>query len=148
MPSESSSVGLYFTLGTETLKVLSIPRNRFANYSFRPLKWLRFLGYAIYGAEGDVFEMDGLQHVDYNIRYGCGAIEGRLPLSFPLYVSYRFLRKNLVSASARHTDEPHSVDSHTVEERVFSASTSSCTTGDFEQTIKLGIKDALSRGRR
>lgn len=66
MPSESSSVGLYFTLGTETLKVLSIPRNRFANYSFRPLKWLRFLGYAIYGAEGDVFEMDGLQHVDYN----------------------------------------------------------------------------------
>ncbi len=64
MPSKT--VDLYFTFEIETLKVLSIPREQFMQYSFRPLKWLRFVGYAIYGAEGDVFEMDGLRLVDYD----------------------------------------------------------------------------------
>ncbi len=63
----------------ETLKVLSIPRGKFILYSFRPLKWLRFLGYAIYGAEGDIFKIDGLQHVDYDsvgVAYDARMVDG------------------------------------------------------------------------
>ncbi len=66
MPSRSLCVDLYFTLGTETLKVLAIPRDQIDEYNFRPLKWLRFVGYAIYGAEGDIYPMEGGQHVNYD----------------------------------------------------------------------------------
>jgi hypothetical protein len=58
--------------------VLKIPSNDFSQYTLRPLKWLRFLGFAIYGREGtlnvgpdgpevddyDVIDIDSLQ-VDY-----------------------------------------------------------------------------------
>ena len=44
-------VRLYIIIDQPTL-ALSIPLNICTTLSLRPLKWLRFLGYAIYGQDG------------------------------------------------------------------------------------------------
>lgn len=44
---------------------LSIPRAEIPNFTHFPLKWLRYLGYVIYGVEGELSEtVEGLA-VDY-----------------------------------------------------------------------------------
>ena len=45
-------VRLYLTIGGATRLALSIPLAECTNYAVNPLKWVLFLGYAIYGQEG------------------------------------------------------------------------------------------------
>jgi len=45
---------------------LSIPVERCHSYSLRPLSWLRYLGYTIYGSEGHISTSCGGVEVDYN----------------------------------------------------------------------------------
>ncbi len=64
--SPTSLVRLFFTLENVAMPVLAIPKDDFKRYSFYPLKWLRFLGYAIYGFEGDLSETEEGDTVDYS----------------------------------------------------------------------------------
>jgi hypothetical protein len=45
-------VELYLLLAEQWQPTLRIPSSEFSQYTIKPLKWLRFLGYAIYGQEG------------------------------------------------------------------------------------------------
>ena len=45
-------VRLYIIIDDQPTLALSIPLNICTTLSLRPLKWLRFLGYAIYGQKG------------------------------------------------------------------------------------------------
>src|ERR1700761_304044 len=50
-------------------RVLSIPIHECRRFSLKPLKWLRYLGYAIYGKPGCLKagpSSDNLQEVDYD----------------------------------------------------------------------------------
>jgi hypothetical protein len=50
----SQNVRLYVSLNGSSIRALSIPVVKCTTFSTRPLKWLRFLGYAIYGAQGRI----------------------------------------------------------------------------------------------
>ncbi|KAF8554619.1 hypothetical protein OG21DRAFT_1412292 [Imleria badia] len=52
---------------TEWIRALSIPREDIERFTFRPLKWLRFATFAVYGAKGDFSESatQGGEIVDY-----------------------------------------------------------------------------------
>jgi hypothetical protein len=45
-------VKLWLSFGNVTKLALSIPFDKCGTFAVNPLKWLRFLGYAIYGREG------------------------------------------------------------------------------------------------
>jgi hypothetical protein len=47
-----SNVKLWLSFGNTSKSALSIPVDRVRMFAVNPLKWLRFLGYAIYGREG------------------------------------------------------------------------------------------------
>ncbi len=64
--SPTSLVRLFFTLENVAMPGLAIPKDDFKRYSFYPLKWLRFLGYAIYGFEGDLSETEDGDTVEYS----------------------------------------------------------------------------------
>jgi hypothetical protein len=53
--------------GAAWIPVLSIPTDDISLYTLRPLKWLRYLGFAIYGCEGTLsLSADGPEIDDYN----------------------------------------------------------------------------------
>jgi len=52
----SAVVELWLSFNGTAELVLSIPLAKCRNLAVRPLKWLRFLGYAIYGREGYLSE--------------------------------------------------------------------------------------------
>ena len=59
-------VRLYITIENKPRLALSIPLNICTTLSLRPLKWLRFLGYAIYGREGHLSLSAGAEPIsDY-----------------------------------------------------------------------------------
>jgi hypothetical protein len=45
---------------------LSIPVDECRVYSFRPLSWLRYLGFTIYGSQGHISTSAGGLEVDYH----------------------------------------------------------------------------------
>ncbi|KLO05419.1 hypothetical protein SCHPADRAFT_727113 [Schizopora paradoxa] len=52
--SELDCIKLHITINGDTCPVFEIPRVDFKNFTTFPLKWLRFLGFTIYGAEGHI----------------------------------------------------------------------------------------------
>lgn len=63
------NVKLWLSLNDDWLPVLTIPTNEISRYTLRPLKWLRFLGFAIYGREGVLSaDPDGSQPVEYDTQ--------------------------------------------------------------------------------
>ncbi|KLO09939.1 hypothetical protein SCHPADRAFT_999898 [Schizopora paradoxa] len=52
--SELDCIKLHITIDGDTCPVFEIPRVDFKNFTTFPLKWLRFLGFTIYGAEGHI----------------------------------------------------------------------------------------------
>lgn len=59
-------VKLYFRVNRIWIPILSIPSDDFGQFTTRPLKWLRYLGYAIYGREGILkISPNGLELDDY-----------------------------------------------------------------------------------
>ncbi|PVF91709.1 hypothetical protein CPB86DRAFT_791854 [Serendipita vermifera] len=48
----TTPIRLWLHLADEWIPILSIPRQHFALHTTRPLKWLRYLGFVIYGREG------------------------------------------------------------------------------------------------
>jgi hypothetical protein len=62
------SIQLWLQFSYEWVPILSIPRDQFALYTTRPLKWLRYLGFVIYGREGVLrATRDGPEIDDYTI---------------------------------------------------------------------------------
>jgi hypothetical protein len=62
----SSNVQLWIRFGREYHLALSIPVADCLRFSYHPLTWLRFLGYAIYGKEGYIaLEREGSEVADY-----------------------------------------------------------------------------------
>jgi hypothetical protein len=52
-------LSLYFPEKEEYIHVLTIPLQKCFEFSHKPLKWLRYLGYTLYGKEGHIYSMDG-----------------------------------------------------------------------------------------
>ncbi len=52
MPSSEPKASLSLLFDHSTRLALSIPVSEFKNYADKPLKWLRFLGFAIAGQNG------------------------------------------------------------------------------------------------
>ena len=60
------NVALHISFKGKAKLALSIPKQKCTTFSSSPIKWLRFLGYAIYGQEGHISLTDGGQPVsDY-----------------------------------------------------------------------------------
>ncbi|PVF91710.1 hypothetical protein CPB86DRAFT_820267 [Serendipita vermifera] len=65
----TTPIRLWLHIADEWHPVLSIPRYHFDLHTTRPLKWLRYLGFAIYGREGILRETrDGLEIGNYMTR--------------------------------------------------------------------------------
>ena len=54
VPAMEGNVTLYLSIHNKHRLALSIPISECTTKSVYPLKWLRFLGYAIYGEKGDL----------------------------------------------------------------------------------------------
>jgi hypothetical protein len=52
MSTPTPKVKLWLSLGNVTKLALSIPVDKCGTFAVNPLRWLRFLGFAIYGREG------------------------------------------------------------------------------------------------
>jgi hypothetical protein len=64
-----SHTQLWFQLPGGWIPLVSIPREDFAKFSTKPLKWLRYLGSTIYGREGILKEAhDGPEIDEYTIE--------------------------------------------------------------------------------
>ncbi len=55
----SPNVELWLYSNEIDILALSIPLAECRKYAIHPLKWLKYLGYAIYGAEGYLFTLKG-----------------------------------------------------------------------------------------
>jgi hypothetical protein len=61
-------IRLWLSLADNWVPIISISKNEFILYSNRPLKWLRYLGFVIYGREGILkATRDGQEIEDYTI---------------------------------------------------------------------------------
>jgi hypothetical protein len=67
-----TSIELHVQIHDTYLPILSIPVVECNRFALKPLKWLRFLGYTIYGQEGHICLAPGGELVDYE-----SAIEGQ-----------------------------------------------------------------------
>ncbi|KLO18241.1 hypothetical protein SCHPADRAFT_993671 [Schizopora paradoxa] len=64
--TDQTHINLYFVLDNSNPTIgLSIPVTEILHFTRSPLKWLRYLGYVIYGAEGQLSETAGGVAVDY-----------------------------------------------------------------------------------
>ena len=52
---EEKNVTLYLSIDEQRKLALSTPISECTTKCLRPLKWLRFVGYAIYGEEGELY---------------------------------------------------------------------------------------------
>ena len=59
---------LWIQIDDTWIPILSIPTDQFDRFTLRPLKWLRFLGFIIYGREGILrTDCDGPKVDNYDI---------------------------------------------------------------------------------
>ncbi|KAF8556464.1 hypothetical protein OG21DRAFT_636491 [Imleria badia] len=63
-----SKVELLLCFGNSGVPALSIPLAQCATFAIRPLKWLRFLGFAIYGQEGHLSTSENGPPLDYTAQ--------------------------------------------------------------------------------
>jgi hypothetical protein len=64
----ASSVKLFVHLDGALHPLLSIPITDFDRFTLRPLKWLRYLAYTVYGRQGKLFkDALGQCEVNYNL---------------------------------------------------------------------------------
>ncbi|KAG9310472.1 hypothetical protein JVU11DRAFT_9616 [Chiua virens] len=63
--SSQLEVKLLLTIDNHSEVALSIPLAQCTTFSHNPLKWLRFLGFAIHGREGYLSEAEGGPELDY-----------------------------------------------------------------------------------
>jgi hypothetical protein len=60
----SPEVKLWLSFGDITKLALSIPLDKCGTFALHPLKWLRFLGFAIYGYEGHLSTSEAGQPIN------------------------------------------------------------------------------------
>jgi hypothetical protein len=68
-----ASIQLLIQIDNTWMPALSIPVADCNRFSLRPLKWLHFLGYAIYGRIGDIHTRLGGRPVNYQLAVHAGA---------------------------------------------------------------------------
>lgn len=62
----SRSVKLLIRINNQWIPVLTIPNDEISQYTLRPLKWLRYLGFVIYGQEGVLCTPEDVEVTDYS----------------------------------------------------------------------------------
>jgi hypothetical protein len=68
------NVDLWILFNNAYMRALSIPIKKCTRFSVNPLKWLRFLGYVIYGQQGHIsLEAGGLEVDDYESEVNPGS---------------------------------------------------------------------------
>lgn len=65
-------LSLYLSEEKRYLHVLSIPLQKCLTFSLKPLKWLRYIGYCLYGRQGHLYSSPTLpsgndSHADYDL---------------------------------------------------------------------------------
>jgi hypothetical protein len=68
-----ASIELHMRIDNAHVPVLSIPVDDCNRFALKPLRWLRFLGYAIYGVHGHISATAGGPPVDYELAVEGGA---------------------------------------------------------------------------
>ena len=68
-----ASIQLLIQIDNTWMPAFSIPVADCNRFSLRPLKWLRFLGYAIYGRIGDIYTRPGGRPINYQLAVHAGA---------------------------------------------------------------------------
>jgi hypothetical protein len=68
-----ASVELHMRINDAYMPVLSIPVTDCNRFSLRPLSWLRFLGYCIYGRMGNISSTPDGPPIDYQMAVQAGA---------------------------------------------------------------------------
>jgi hypothetical protein len=68
-----ASIELHIPVDNAYIPVLSIPVDDCNRFALKPLRWLRFLGYTIYGKEGHISATAGGPPVDYESAAEGGA---------------------------------------------------------------------------
>lgn len=68
-----ASVELWLHMSDSWYSALSIPVSECSRFALKPLKWLRCLGYTIYGSEGDTSLTQNGPPVDYQLGVEGGA---------------------------------------------------------------------------
>jgi hypothetical protein len=61
-----SEIQLFLFVNKQWTSVITVPTNQLYDYSHKPLKWLRFVVYTIYGRQGNLHETINGTEVDYN----------------------------------------------------------------------------------
>ena len=67
-----ASVELHMQINDAYMPVLSIPVTDCNRFSLKPLSWLRFLGYSIYGRIGDISSTPDGPPIDYQMAVQAG----------------------------------------------------------------------------
>ena len=68
-----ASIQLHVPINNAHLPVLSIPVDDCNRFALNPLRWLRFLGYAIYGSHGHICStQDASDRVNYELAIAGG----------------------------------------------------------------------------
>jgi hypothetical protein len=133
---------LWIQIDNAWIPILSIPTDQFDRFTLRPLKWLCFLGFIIYGQEGILrTHPDGPEVDNYDIRtsqlrecyYFCSA--GKL------YLLSHFL--------SLLVDQPRFLDTQGLHERESSASRSySSRREDFSVSVTNRDQTCIVTGER
>ncbi len=131
----STDVELWLYSGSHEIDILalSIPVAECRNYAIHPLKWMKYLGYAIYGAEGRLStRRDGLEICDF-------AADVELAHTISYQWASRTCRTCHTSRSllrlSTFSDPPRFVDVDAVNERTSNASELTERRSDFRERV-------------
>jgi hypothetical protein len=112
----SKNVNLWLKLSTDTewIVILAIPTEEFDRFAIRPLSWLRFLGFAIYGREGVLLlSENGPEVSDYT-----GSVDSLQEAYYYSSQSKRNFFAIGIQLITLSTDDPRLVDVQGINDRV------------------------------
>jgi hypothetical protein len=125
-----ASIQLFIQIDNTWMPALTIPVADCNRFSLKPLKWLRFLGYTIYGREGYISARIGGRAVNYQSAVQGGSCYYFNSAGTQIHVGVRF------SLILYLQDEPRFLDTQCIDERT-SDSGSTETRDGFGMAIRL-----------
>ena len=127
--SASSNVNLLLCFNDSSIDTLSIPLAECTTFALTPLKWLRFLGFIIYGRQGYLSTSTNGPELDYTVQ-----IEAR-SYYFISNVELDSYRPRSVLTLLTFSGEPRFADVDAIDNRTSNASDILTGRADFRQNL-------------
>ena len=121
-----ASVTLHMWINDTNMPVLAIPVNDCNRFSSKPLSWLRFLGYCIYGCVGNISSTPDGPPINYQMAVQAGAhYHFTSPgTHIPVDAGYKLIIS---------TEPPRLLDIQCIEDRISDADTTESRAGFRDQ---------------